>query len=1100
MAALLFFTFTASAMNIEPPPDPGFDVSVLASDVIAEVEIVAGGPFRAVALVKKTLRGEAPKFIELEGFNSFNWDTVHHGLQAGTQVVMFLSKTERPGVFVPLTPAAPRFAITSDGVMVAFGDPPLRFPVKSGALEEGLSLLIERNASGKTPSRAGAYLRGLWEQGEIESRYIAVEMAGSLHEESALPLLVEASKDKLLKLRVRSIEALGKIGTPAAIGALRSLLADDKKTVAREAARALTLLRDADSIPALLEWTRKNSAASKNGTGALSDTDQTKTESVALQAINLAQMSGPFIDAPKVARTLLEIAHSPSEKLSRAALDACMAVAPVESVPALIELAQDRLFDSRDHAFLLLRRMALKPVRDIDEFQTWWKDAGSKFNEDARRDAAEAAARGLAQADNYDDRHKFLDTLRGMPGGIAVVSASPFLLNAKASANFGEDDLAAWNTPLVAPFLVERLGRDSASGRRAALEALAALCAKSSRLNSALWPLIRAHLAERDASLRREAESAVGALSQPDGIVAMLDACAARGQFEPEDCTKNIYTLTARTFGLSLHEPVEDQDTARRHLRGWWEGARHTFKPLFVTTPVNPYAIFPGEATRLRVYGSLDDSARMAKLEALALAEDSDISEAAFGVLIAERGADDAFWKKMLTQGRLRDRARGLIGSLGSSALTADLVKRLSSKDDAEPPLARALSLLSLAAPNSSAGSNTDGVKAIAAWLKSSDLVPTHPLKRLGVLCLGLASKEPDSLAYLNEIVDGALKTDAPDPDAPPKADDPQSVYNLLRSALIALCARDDGNAALLKLLNDSPEARIRETAARALSLRRERAAIPGLVKALDKSDRYTWLDLTHVLEPLLNADDGAVLGQMLESLNNTTRAAAVWILSRKPDWYNDAQMRAKLLTALSDDSSLVRYYAAESLGKRKAKSALDLLVKLLDDFDDDVKAAAAQALGELRDKDACVAASKAALGMFKVDARWMKALAISGNQRYFADIMKLANSNIYMEQRAGLEALAASDSDTAKDYLMKIYHDENQPMQSYAGDLIAARSDALELLKSDLESKVKTVRARAYHLLARINTPASRSAIESAEKTEDDADLKLMLEWALKR
>ena len=45
----------------------------------------------------------------------------------------------------------------------------------------------------------------------------------------------------------------------------------------------------------------------------------------------------------------------------------------------------------------------------------------------------------------------------------------------------------------------------------------------------------------------------------------------------------------------------------------------------------------------------------------------------------------------------------------------------------------------------------------------------------------------------------------------------------------------------------------------------------------------------------------------------------------------------------------------------QRAKSATDSLVKLLDDYDDDVKAAAAFALGELRDKDGCLAAAKAA-------------------------------------------------------------------------------------------------------------------------------------------
>ena len=1089
LLAAALFALNISAANIEPPPDPGFDVSAIAADTVLEVEILAGGPFRAVALVKKALRGDAPKIIELEGFNSFNWDTVHHGLATDTRWILFLSKTERPDVFVPLTPAAPRFAITAEGATLTFGVPALHIPVKIAALEQALKFLFEKNMSGKVPQGAESFLRGLWEQEEIDPRYLAVVLAGMLRDERALPLLVEGSKDKVLKMRLHTVEALGKIGTPEALDVLRRLLRDDRKTVAREAARALTLLRDADSIPAVLEWVRKNGAATD-------DTDPSKTESVAVDAINFAKAAGTFSDPPKISRLLLEIARLPNDRLVVAAINACTAVAPVESVPGLIELAQDRLFDYRDRAFSALNRLALKPVRDADEFQAWWKDASAKFTEDTRRDAAEAAARGLARAEEFLDRQKFLETLRNMPGGIGVVSASPFLLNAKTSAFFGEDDLVAWNTPLVVPFLIERLGRDNSSDRRSALEALVTVCSRNPRLRAALWPLIGAHLAEKDSGIRRTAQTAVGTLSRSEGINALLDATAARGIYEAPDCVKYMYTVTARTFGLSFHEPVPDQIVARDHFRGWWEGAQSKFRELSVSTPVNPFAIFPGDSAKLRVYGTLDAAARTAKLEALALSDDSDPSGAAFNVLLAERGADDAFWKKMIAERRLRDRARGILGALGSAALASEFQKRLESKADAEPPMTRALALLSLAA----APDGTGG-KAISAWLKSTELAANHPMKRLAVVSLGLSNNEPQSLAYLTDIVNSALKTEPADPDLP-VADETANSYSLLRSALVALCARQDSSAALVKALTDSSDSKIRETAARALSLRRERAAIPGIVKALDRGDRYSWLDLAHLLEPLLTADDGAVLVEMMESYKSSTRAAAVWILSRRLELGNDAATRARLIAALGDDSNLVRYYAAESLGKRKAKAALDGLVKLLDDIDDDVKAVAAEALGELGDKDACELAVKAALNLFRdPDSRWMKALAVSGNPRFVAAIMKLANSNKYGEQRAGLEALAAADTDEARASLLKTFRSDDAPLQTFAADLLAQRPTvAMALIKDDLVSKEKGARARAYHLLARIQTPAARTELENALKAEQDEKLKLLVEWALGR
>ena len=1083
------------AANIEPPPDPGYEVSVIAADVIAEVEIVAGGPFRAVALVKKTLKGEAPKVIELEGYNSFNWDTVHHGLQAGARTILFLSKTERPDVFVPLTPGAPRFSATAEGVMISFGDPPVRIPVKAAALEQGLSLLIEKNKTGKVPSGASGYLHGLWDLGEVEARYLAVEMAGALRDESALPILLEASKDKLLKLRLRAVEALGKVGTANALGALRSLLKDEKKTVAREAARVLAQMRDAESILALLEWARKNAAAAGK-----TDADQVKVEAVALDAVALARSAGSFADSEKIARALLEIARLPNDKLAGEALDACMAVAPVDSVPALIELAEDRLYEQRDRAFQALRRIALKPVRDIDEFKTWWNSAGKKYNEDARREAAEAAGRGLAHAEDYEERRKFLETLHNMPGGIAAVTCAPLLMNAKTSASFGEDDLAVWNSPLNVPFLIERLGRDSATTRKNALDVLVYLCSRNPRLATVCWPLIRAQLAERDSGIRRTAEAAVGMLSQADSFEALLDAIAARGVYEPQDCGKFLYAMTARTMGFSLNEPVSDQVVARRHFRGWWEGARKNFHPLSISTPVNSFAIFPGDAAKVRVFAGMDEAARAVKLEAQALLEDSDPSEAAFGLLMVERSADDAFWKKMMSQNRSRDRARGLLGSIGSTALVPELSKRIGTKDDTETPLTRALILLSLAASCEAPDSNGAGAKAVTAWLKSSDVAPNHPMKRLAVLCLGLANKEPDSLAFLNELVDAALKGDVSDLDTL-KVDDQNNALALQRAALIALCAREDGSAALLRLLNDSGESRMREVAARELSLRRDRAAIPGIVRSLEKADRFTWMDLTYTLEPLLNSDDGAVLRELLDGVKNSTRLAAVWILSRRPELGNDPQTRAALIAALGDDSNLVRYYAAEALGKRKAKAALEALVKLLDDTDDDVRAAAAQAMGEIGDKGACDLASKVAAHQFTVDKRWMKALAIAGQAKWFADIMKLASSNLYPEKRAGLEALSASNSPDAKDVLLKAFRNDDEPQQTVAGDLLAERGDAsLPLIAEDLASKDKAVRARALHLLTRFNSPKALAALKEALKSEEDLGIKALIEWAIAR
>ncbi len=102
-----------------------------------------------------------------------------------------------------------------------------------------------------------------------------------------------------------------------------------------------------------------------------------------------------------------------------------------------------------------------------------------------------------------------------------------------------------------------------------------------------------------------------------------------------------------------------------------------------------------------------------------------------------------------------------------------------------------------------------------------------------------------------------------------------------------------------------------------------------------------------------------------------------------------------------------------------------------------------------------------------------MKALAIAGGAKYFADIMKLANSNLYSEQRAGLEALSASETAVARERLLKTFRSDDEPFQTVAGDLLTERGDStLALIQEDLASKNKGVRARAIHLLTRLKTP----------------------------
>jgi HEAT repeat protein len=1090
---LIFPVANCFSATTEPPPDPGFEASVQMADAIVDAEIVAGGPFRAVAIARKVIRGDVPTIFELEGYNSYNWDTVHQGFAAGSRFILFLSNTQRPDVFSTLTPAAPRLAVQQDGILLSIGDPPFRVPIKRAAMEEALALLVEAKASGKAPDRAEAFVRTLWEGGDIEPRYLAVFLAGTLRDARTSQLLIDASKDKLLKMRLTAIEALGKVNTPETLAALRSLLKDEKATVSREAARSLTQARDVDSLAELLDWTRKSSdALAKGGAGgAKADPNKAKTEAAAVDALKFCAEVGPLLDADTLSRPLLELARGRNETVAREALQALSAILQGSQVPSLLEIADDRSSDVRDAAATVLQRSSLTSFNNIDDFRSWWKQNANGFDEDAKRDRVESAAKKLSK-DDAADRRTLLETIRYAPGGIALVSAAPLLLKADTITAFSADDLNAWNSPLALPFLVERLGRLNTSERRDALNALVKLCSIHPRLRAAYWPLIRSELADEDNSCRRLAQIASSRLIEADGIGPLIDGIQYATGYEAQEASKAFYKLTARTLGFATTEPMPDENAARQRLRGWWESAKKTFVPL----NANAAIALP------RLWTDMDGAARATKLDALVTAPESRRSAAAFGLAFAERPAGDALWKKLLALGRQRDRAQGILGVTGGdAAAAADLTKRLfSSGDGAEAPLCRALSLLTLATTD--AGGKNAGSEKMVEWLRGPGKEMDVAWRRLGIIALGLADRDAASLGYLESVVKAALADKEPSTDTF-QAEEPTSDYALMPAAMVALGARSDSSPLLLKILDESGNKHIREWAGRALALRRQDGAVAGVIKALDKADRYDWQDLCRMLDALVKPGDNAAaapIGALLDSTETASRCAGAFFYSQRPDVGGDADTRGHLVTGLTDRVNLVRYYCAEALGKRRSASSIPRLVELLRDDDDDVRSAAAEALGRIGDKESCALAAEAAEMQLRLDVRWLKAMAIAGRQAHMALLLKLVGSTSYVEQRAGLEAMGFSDFPIALQTLLKTYRNDEAALQTIGAESLAKREDAaVEALQEDLKSSDKGIRGRALHLLSRINTKASRAELEKA-RNDADPSIKALAEFSLKR
>ncbi len=1110
-AALICIASSALAANPEPPPDPGFVNSVYASDVIVDCDILAGGPFRAAALVRKVLKGDAPKIIEIEGINSYNWDTVHRGLASGSRFILFLSRTDRADVFATLTPSAPRLSIQADAALLELGDPPFRIPIKSSTMQDAIVLMLKHDPSkavAGTPETddVPAFIHALWDETEIESHYLAVALIGALREKRLQQILVDASKDKLLKLQLTAIESLGDVASTEAINTLSVLLKDTKPTISREAARVLVSVKHAETLPDLLEWARR-AVAPAHGTTApkpnkASDATKLKTEAIAHEILRFAAETGPLLDPEAIARPLFDLARCGNDALAREALAAIVEIARPAQIVTLLELAEDRTYDLHSDALSALRKLALKSFPDEAGYRRWWSDVGAGYNDELLRDVVDAAAAGMTAAkdntepkDSYDDRRALRDVLRNAPPDMALIAAAPLCFNPDTETEFGADDLAAIPSPLAVPLLIERLGRNSLSERRGAIDGLTKLCFRHPRLRATLWPLLRAELAEEDSTARRGAQAAVGVLAETDGIPALLDSIQIQysyPRYEAFDAYHAIYNCSARTLGFATIEPMPDEIAAQKRLWGWWESTKKQFAA----------ASYNGVRLPDIAWADTDAAGREAKLEAMALGPVARPSSAAFAMLFAERTATDPLWGRILAKNSARDRAHGLLGLFGgNSAAAAELYRRFPEGSDADAVLCRAISMVGLATLKGPAGAGyAPGTVKLVEWLKGPGAKASIHWKRLGILSLGLADGDAVSLAYLNSVLDLALAVKAPD-NKGLFDEKPVEEYQLLKPVLIALAARADGVDGLIKALNESKVIDVRVNAARALSLRRATKAIPDILKSTSSADRGNWTEFARIIAPMLRPSDAPRVCDLLSSDITGARCTAAFMLAARPEIGTDANTIKVLLESLADHSSVVRYYCAEALGKRKTRDAIRALVSLLDDDDGEVRAAAAEALGRIGDKDACRAVIRAASREDRPDIRWLNAMAIAGGDIFFQQFLKLCNSNIFSEQQAGLDAMGVLDRPEALELLLKIFRDDESAMQTQAFDALSRRgTSTVEALREDLKSPDKNIRARALHLLAHTDTRTARDLLIRSSNTDEEAALKTLAEFGLER
>ena len=1086
-AALLAFLLPACVARgaaVPPAPDPGLAGSIRAADAIVEVEILAGGPFRACAAVRRVYKGQLPKVIELEAYNSYNQDATHAGFLTGTQWILFLSRTGRADVFAPLTPSAPRLPLGEDGVLLTLGDPPFRIPIKPADMAEALTLALEREQSGAVPERAPAFLKDLWERNEIEPRYLAVALAGLLRDGRVVSLLAPSTKDELLRLRLTAVESLRRIGTPEALAALRPLLTDERESVARAAASALLDAQDLASLGPLLEWARR--AAEGQAKLPAKDARRTKTAEALNQLLLLLVDAGPLLPPERVAPALLALARAPDDEPAKTALYVYDMLAGREQIPALVELAEDPVYAHRREAALALFRATLQPALDLDEFRAWWKAKGPAFGEEARAAAVKSAAMGFALGASDDNPGQQLGVLLSAPGELALPEVAPLLLRDRTSALFEARHLTAWRTPLTVPFLLERLTYSDDQERRAAYQGLVLLARRHARLKALLRPLLRAALADSDSTVRRLATVASGGLDDAGALPRLLDALsgAGGGGYEANEATKAVYELSARTLGHGYYELAEENEAAVRRLASWWEGLGP--RRAAWTSPL------AGPAARL---GS---GLAPAELEALCTGAASRPAGAAFGPLWEERGPGDPFWIRLLASARVRDQAHGALGLCGGEVGAIAPLAGLLESPARNGELAQVCALVALATLKGGRGPDR-----VAEWLNGAGAKAEPGARGIAWVSLGLAEGEPKSLACLTRGLEAALAAEGADGETGAEAARAQVE---LRAVVLALCARSDGTEALARALSARNES-LRELAVRTLAMRRAHEATGAVLAAVSRVDRLTAYDLARAVAPLLRAEDGPRLAEMLNAGTDSPRLIAAIILSLRPELGASAQVRGALVTALQDTSSYVRARAAEALGKLRARSAIPSLALLLSDYALEVRTAGIEALTRIGDRESAAAASSEARRYTRVNPLWFRALGLNGSPEDTELLLKASKAESWVEQRAALEALGLTGRPEALARLLSVFRDPESPYQTHAGDALAGEgaglspmtARALAALAADFDSERSTVRVRALYWLARVPLEAGGEHLVRA-LADPDPNVRQLADWVLRR
>lgn len=1070
---LLLAGLPASAATVPPPPDPGLAASLRAADVIAEVEILAGGPFRAVAAARRVYRGTPPRVFELSGYNSLNWDATSAAFETGSRWILFLSNTDRLDTFATLTPSTPRLPVKDGTVLLSLGDPPFRLPIPEADMRAAMELL----ASAEPDIERGVTLiRDLRARNEVEARYLAIVLAGWLGDARAVPLLAEAAEDKLLRLRLLTVDALKQIVAPDALAVLRTMLKDERDLVTREAAAALVEAQDAEAVPALLEWAQR--AAEAKARLPKDDARRKTSEQYINRLLLLLLDVGPLLPSEAFAPGLLQLARSPDAETGKTALFVLDRLAGREEIDRLLELADDPVYPLAREASLALGRAALRPATDLDIFRGWWKHERERFGEAVRIQRVRESAMGLSLGALEDLSVSQMNVLLSAPAQIVLPEIAQLLLDEGDALRFETRHLSVWRGPLLLPFLLARLTDDDAQDRAMALQQLSILLQRHPRLATVLGPAIRAHLADPEPLVRRMACSACGLLGDASAIPLLLKALTGGISHEASEASQAVFDLSSRTLGYAYHERTEDNEVAIQRLVAWWDRLSEARKAAW-----RP----PGAPEARRTSLMADE-----KLEALLLGEGGRSAGAAEALLLERRPASDAIWIRMLASTRSRDRAHGVVGLLGGPAAACVDLTEVLKREGPGSELPRALALPALASLRGGRGPDL-----IVEWLEGPGAGTSTAWRALAIASLGLAEGEPKSLAWLRKALASGLEAE-PVPDLlEVPAVRPEN--RLLRAVQLALAMRSDGVAVLAGGLK-SRSASHREWTARSLALRTHAAPIGDLLAVLDQADPYSVGDLARAIAPLIRMADGDALAAALSTGSDSGRLGVTVILARRPELGITPVLRGALIQALQDTSTYVRAGAAECLGRMQARAAVPSLETLLGDPSTEPRTAAIEAIARTGDRQAARAAATETRNYTRLDPRWMPVLGLSDSPDDLRALLTAAQSESWIEQLGAIKGLGLSRRPEALNHLLAVFRELRSPYRTHVGEALAVIGvSAMENLAPDF--KAVRVDTRASTILWLERCPIRMAGPPLLDALRDtDPGLRQLADWILRR